>query len=269
MNIVLANQFKNESSRLVEWLTYYRDRGITHFILCDDGSTDDSQDRIRSVSGIECLVFQSSTFGSPFLNSTQTESYRGNHTLAVNISANFKKAHSLAIEKYGKDTILGFFDVDEFLVGETRNIRDVVEQETRNHLLVSVCSFEVDSDRFNVRSPTPLLNQTTRSMSTENRYVSERGTTFKSFANLSLDASNTVQYANLNLVGYNIHAGGIDLNAVFGTDMPIQPMRGDDEWCHGGWKLSAPNKIKFLHYRSPSYISRSNFHLFDKDYLVP
>jgi hypothetical protein len=173
----------------------------------------------------------------------------------------------MTLERYGKNTILGFFDVDEFLLTETRNLKDTIEKEAADHLLVSVCSFEVDSDRFDVQSTTPLLNQTTRSMSTKNRYASERKT-FKSFANLSLDYSSIVQSADLNLVGPNIHACGINVDAVFGVGMPSQPMRDEDEWCHGGWKLSAPNKIKFLHYRSPSYISRSNFYLFDKDYLV-
>lgn len=268
MNIVLANQFKNESPRLIEWLTYYRDRGITDFVLCDDGSSDNSLDRIRSVSGIECLVFRSSSPESNFYNSSQTESYRGNYQLAVSISYNFKRAHALTLEKYGRNTILGFFDVDEFLLGETKNLRDTIEKETADHLLVSICSFEVDSDRFTVGSNIPILNQTTRSMSTKNRYASERKSS-KSFVNLSLDTENRVQSADIHLVGQNIHCGGIDVGAVFGVDCVQHPKEESDEWICGGWKLSAPNKIKFLHYRSPSYISRSNSHLFDMDYLIP
>lgn len=268
MNIVLANQFKNEQNRLSEWLSYYRDRGIVDFILCNDHSTDDSIGRIQSVEGINCTVFDSPFNPLSFHNSNQTESYRGSHGLATNIAKNFKRCHEMAIERYGSNTILGFFDVDEFLMSEIGELPVVIKQQMSDCLLMSVCSFEVHSDIFNPLSHVPLLQQTTRSMSTENRFISERKT-FKSFCNLSRKDSLHVFNGDMSNVGAYIHACGIDIDSVFGVPTVDHPRNDSDMWKTNGWKMPSPKNLKFLHYRSPTYISRSNFHLFDTDYIVP
>ena len=56
MKIILTNQFKNESLRIVEWLEYYRDRGIKDFILINDNSTDDSIQKINSVPNVSVTM---------------------------------------------------------------------------------------------------------------------------------------------------------------------------------------------------------------------
>ena len=63
MNIVLANQFKNEQNRLKEWLAYYKELKICDFILVDDHSSDNSLNEISKESAI---VFD------PFLGSGTT-----------------------------------------------------------------------------------------------------------------------------------------------------------------------------------------------------
>lgn len=75
MRIILANQFKNESLRIVEWLEYHRDRGIHDFILVDDHSTDDSVQKIQSVKGISAKILSSELPPLEFLNSQDTEAY--------------------------------------------------------------------------------------------------------------------------------------------------------------------------------------------------
>ena len=95
MNIVIANQFKNESRRIPEWLEYYRDRGITEFVLVDDNSTDNSLEAINSVKGVNVSVLKSDSTNLPFQNSLDTERYKGDVSLAESISRNLEKSISM------------------------------------------------------------------------------------------------------------------------------------------------------------------------------
>lgn len=285
MKIVLANQFKNEGSRIVEWLSYYRDRGITNFILCNDHSTDDSIDKIKSVESINCLIIDSSQPKSKYHNSKDTESYSGDCSVAISISNNFKKIKELTLKVFGNEVILGFFDVDEFLIGKTKNLSEEIINATNNFLMVSVCSFEVDSDLFNLDSNIPLLKQTTKSMSVKNRSLCTRKTTFKSLLNLSKDEKK--QFCSLdpntcgNCGGF-AHAGGVDRSEAFGVppyrgflDLgghdPIIPTKEFEEWYSPNkkWCLIAPEKLIFLHYRISKKEQKVNKKLFDMEYTIP
>jgi hypothetical protein len=81
MKIILTNQFKNESLRIVEWLEYYRDRGIEDFILINDNSTDDSVQKINSVPNVSVTIISSDLPEVNFFSSDQTEKYRDNEEL--------------------------------------------------------------------------------------------------------------------------------------------------------------------------------------------
>jgi hypothetical protein len=214
-------------------------------------------------------VIDSSYTPTEFHNSKDTQSYAGNSHLASSISTNFKRIHKIVLDSYGTSTILGFFDVDEFVLRRSNRLSEEMMQSLSGYLMVSVCSFEVDSDRFDPNNSIPLLKQTTRSMSTGNRFKSER-MSFKSFCDLSHPKSNILFQSPINYYGPNIHACGVDIEKQFECSSPIQPKEDSDTWSVGmNWKLASPQELTMLHYRKPSYIARENFHLFDKDYAVP
>lgn len=282
MKIVLANQFKNEGLRLVEWLEYYRDRGITDFVLCNDNSTDDSVEKIRSVKGINCLVMDSIVPPSHFHSSKDTDAYAGNCAVAVSISTNFKRIHRRVLDMHGKETLLGFFDVDEFLVGKTRELHKEIVDCSSDYLMTSLWSFEVDSDMFNLTLDKHILSQTTRTMGTKNRSICTRKSVFKSILNLLRDKDNLFCSFDPSICGgCYAHGGGVDRALAFGVAPyrgyadpnhdPAIPVNDSDEWISPfrNWRLVAPNLMKFLHYRKPTYDHSSNKNLFDVDCLVP
>lgn len=273
MNIVIANQFKNESKRIPEWLEYYRNRGITEFVLVDDNSTDNSLEAINSVNGVNVSVLKSDGPDLPFGNSVDTERYKGNVALADSISRNFRKVHKYVLQKYGTNTILGFFDIDEYIVGETTDLNSAIRETVAPYLMVSLCSFEIDSDTINVHSNTPLINQTTRSTSTYGRSKCTRWSTIKSFANLSRDDSNIIFSTPVTDYGESIHTCGVPsrtFSSNYVGHYESQPKNDTDETVTDGRLLLVqPKKLKFLHYRVPSYDMEFNKHLFNTNHRVP
>jgi|694.fasta_scaffold28635_8 hypothetical protein len=272
MNIVIANQFKNESRRIPEWLEYYRDRGITEFVLVDDNSTDNSLEAINSVKGVNVSVLKSDSTNLPFQNSLDTERYKGDVSLADSISRNFRKIHKYVLGKYGTNTILGFFDVDEYIVGETSDLNKIIRETVSQYLMVSLCSFEIDSDTINIDSNTPLIKQSTRSTSTFGRTKCTRWGTVKSFANLSREDSNIIFSTPIEDYGESVHACGIPLKMRGGklTQFINQPKSDtDEEVTDGRLLLAQPKHLKFLHYRIPSYDLQINKPLFDTNHRVP
>jgi len=273
MNIVIANQFKNESKRIPEWLEYYRNRGITEFVLVDDNSTDNSLEAINSVNGVNVSVLKSDGPDLPFGNSVDTERYKGNVALADSISRNFRKVHKYVLQKYGTNTILGFFDIDEYIVGETTDLNSAIRETVVPYLMVSLCSFEIDSDTINVHSNTPLINQTTRSTSTYGRSKCTRWNTIKSFTNLSRDDSHMIFSVPVNYYGESIHACGVPSKTFSSNNVghyESQPKNDTDESVTDGRLLLVqPKKLKFLHYRVPSYDMEFNKHLFNTNHRVP
>jgi hypothetical protein len=185
--------------------------------------------------------------------------------------------HQYVKQKFGKDTILGFFDVDEFIVAQTRNLKEEIVQYASNFLCLSVCSFEVNSDLFDVSSEVPLIKQTTRSTSVENRNRSGV-LSFKTLLNLSLDENDEIfglppDHWNL---GSLIHLGGVDQTKfnMKENEPVVHPSADGVEWKtirKNGWCLAAPQRLLYLHYRSPSRLHTTNndLSLYDKDYEVP
>ena len=277
MKIVIANQFKNEGKRIREWLEYYRDRGITDFVLVNDHSTDDSIEVIKSVSGVTVQIMESPHRNLKFSNSKDTEHYKGNVELAEIISTNFRKVHEFVLQKYGKEVLLGFFDIDEYIVGETKELAGIINTIASQNLLSSLCSFEIDSDMMDLNSNVPYIKQTTRSTSTSGRYKCTRRCTVKSFVNLNRKDSDLAFSVPMWNFGESIHACGIPskrLGFAANGDPEYghyvsQPINETDECLTDGrLLLVAPSKLKMLHYRSPSYDHTINKPLFDTDHVI-
>lgn len=235
MEIILANQFRNEAPRLEEWLRYHAELGVDRFVLADDGSTDASRD-IAESTGLN-VEFITPPSTCAVWSSDATEAYRGSDRLARSIVSSFKFIQG-RVQSRNRDCALGFFDVDEFLfVPDRRPLREVLAEEIAGAKALVVPSYEVHSGMFTVGASW-VTRQTTRSMSDKNRQQCTRHAVGKSFQNMQFDGHwerPDEEY------GVHIHYGGM-----------VSP---------------TPSKaLRFLHYRSPMYDFPFNSKLCDEDY---
>jgi hypothetical protein len=249
MNIVLCNQFKNESLRLKEWLLYNKCLGIKDFILIDDHSNDDSVEIINSIDGINVHILKSQTEVLHYENSKDTNNYAGMSNLAKNIITNFKMAHNYCLQKYGKNIYLGFFDVDEFIFYENYycvNLVNLIERLMGDKPVLSLGSLEVNSDLFEVTGQW-VTKQTTKAISFDNKKISSRSETVKSFQNLNYSDMSVFYKTPMNLYGHHIHYGGVNPH-----ECAFAPL----EEC------------AFLHYRKPMYHPEINKKLCTQEYKL-
>jgi len=293
MKIVLASQFKNEAIRAVEWLEYYKARGIVDFILCDDHSTDDSIARINSVEGIKVKHFSSQSVPTRFSGSSDTELYKWDLEHPQNQHTNFRRMFAYACEHYGPDTAIGFLDMDEFIfTNRDAPLHQVISEKIKPYAVMSICSFEVDSRTFELNGSN-LLDQTTRSMSVENRAISTRRTTVKSFIQLGHPLSKYAFTEPIPEIGAGIHTAGLPLSSRQTWPKLIRKRlknwlrmivgSGPKRWyalesvwvpqhLHDSfaledlWLRVDPFSLSYLHYRTPSYDMPINGPLFDYDY---
>lgn len=238
MKIVLANQFRNESKRLKEWLIYNKQLGIKDFILINDNSTDESLSVINSIKEIKVHVLNSERSNTKYYNSTDTNKYAGDSNLAESMIFNFKKAHEFCLETYGRNTYLGFFDVDEFIFFEKYKNKNLNEILYLGKDFPSICldSFEVNSDLFEINEKW-VTQQTTVGISYENKNESSRKGVVKSFQNLNYSDINVFYKSELHMYGYHIHYGGVEPQNCFYMNSKI---------------------CGFLHYRKPMYHEEIN-----------
>lgn len=115
--ISVAACIKNEGPYLAEWLAFHHRLGVEHFILYDNGSTDDTPAVCQPyiASGLVTLI--------PWANfSVWFNQQRG--------------AYAHALMNFGaRSTWVGFFDIDEFMFPvEAASLADVLRE--REHLPV-------------------------------------------------------------------------------------------------------------------------------------
>lgn len=250
MKIVLCNQFKNESARLKEWLLYNKFLGISDFILIDDHSTDNSIEIIHSIKNINVHILKSQTQNLGYVNSNDTNSYAGNSDLAKNIIQNFKTAHSYCLSNYGKNTYLGFFDVDEFIFYkdyENIKITKIIESLIQDKPILCLGSLEVNSDLFSLESDEWVTQQSTNAISFENKKISTRAETVKSFQNLNYHDLSIFYKPPIKMYGYHIHYGG-----GLPSECAYAPLES----------------FAFLHYRKPMYNPEINKKLCVQNYDI-
>ena len=293
MKIVLASQFKNEAVRAVEWLEYYRDRGISDFILCDDHSTDHSLERINSVSGITVTHFSSQSEPTRFTGSSDTELYKWDLEHPQNQHTNFRRMFTYACEHYGPDTAIGFLDMDEFIfTNSDLPLVQVISEKIKPYAVMSICSFEVDSRTFELNG-IKLVDQSTHSMSVESRVKSTRRTSVKSLIHLGHPLHKFAFTEPIPEIGAGIHTAGLPLSSRETWGKLVRKRLknwlrtnltgGDRRWYalerfwvpqspHDAYALDSlwlrvdPYSLSYLHYRTPSYDMPINGPLFDCDY---
>jgi hypothetical protein len=264
MKIVLANQFKNEANRLKEWILFYKEQGIKDFVLMNDNSTDDFKDQISKIRNVNVSILNSEEQTTEYKNSENTQNYEGNVILANSISLNFKKIMQYIQKEIEEDVVVGYFDVDEFVFSETSTIQESLEFY-KNFSMICVFSYEVNSNLFDFYKPWVTL-QTTRSFSDENRLLGSRKHTVKTFCNLNHQDKNlffTISPSHLNYGGI-IHTGGTPGSYWNPNNIEIYPEFKTENKCI----FSDTKKLKFLHYRKPTYHLDHNIKYFDKDYPI-
>jgi len=248
MKIILANQFKNESLRIEEWLRYHKELGFNDFVLMDDHSNDNSIEIAKSINGINVEVLSRIDAELSFKGAVDTDLYRGNSNFAEMISRSFMIIHEHVYKKYGNNSIIGFFDIDEFIFSEEElDVIKTIVNEIKDLPVLSLWGFEVNSDKFQVNGKWITL-QTTNSMSMNNKLKSTKSTNIKSFQNLMFKHKTNFFNDCLTFKNYGgiIHNGGIN-------DQNYPPD------C---------SKLAFLHYRKPIYDPIVNLPLCDKDYNI-
>jgi glycosyl transferase family 2 len=105
-DVILVTCLRNELVRLPFFLTYYRDLGVDHFLIIDNGSTDGFMDWVRPFE--DCSVW---------------------HTEASYLASNFGMHWcNHVLSRYGKGHLCLTVDPDEYLVYphmKTRNLQDL------------------------------------------------------------------------------------------------------------------------------------------------
>ena len=171
-------------------------------------------------------------------------------------------------------------------------VAEIIEEKIKPYAVMSICSFEVDSRTFQLGAG-KLVDQSTRSMSVENRVHSTRRTTVKSFVNLSHPLSKYAFTEPISETGAGIHTAGLPFSSRqtwpklirkrfknwLRTLLHIGPKRWyamEEVWVphhpHDFFALGVlwlrvdPHSLSYLHYRTPSYDMPINGPLFDCDY---
>jgi hypothetical protein len=86
-DILLFSTQRNEKVRLPYFLKYYRDMGVTHFLIVDNGSTDGSVDYLADQPDVSVWhtrgSYKKSRFGADWLNYLQSRYGHGHWCLTV------------------------------------------------------------------------------------------------------------------------------------------------------------------------------------------
>lgn len=92
-DILLFCVFRNEDVRLPYFLSYYRDLGINHFIMVDNGSTDAGADFIAAQEDVSLwstdAAYSGSRYGMDWLTYLQGKYAGGHWTLTVDVDEFF------------------------------------------------------------------------------------------------------------------------------------------------------------------------------------
>lgn len=157
MKYVITNQFRNESSRLEEWILYHSYQGFDSFILFDDWSDDNSVEilnKLRDKYSLNIIVEKTDGKGVKYKNSSETNSYNGNIDVAWRIARSATKGLEIARQN-NPHSIIFIGEVDEFLHTPLDiKIVDLIEnlQLKHNEKHLYIQSFDV-CDSFTLDKP--------------------------------------------------------------------------------------------------------------------
>lgn len=86
-DILLFSTLRNERVRLPYFMSYYRDQGVNHFLIVDNGSTDGSRDYLAGQPDVSLWTtdasYKRAHFGVDWLNALQRRYAHGHWTLVV------------------------------------------------------------------------------------------------------------------------------------------------------------------------------------------
>jgi hypothetical protein len=173
-------------------------------------------------------------------------------------------------------------------------IKEYIETNklAKDFTIMTISSYEVDSRLFKL-SEGKILMQTSRSMATRTRINCTRNWITKSFVNMASKQSNLAFTTERNQYWAQVHLCGIPiktkknyftilirnlLNRIFNllklkkfeltiSTENLVPKSDYDSYSYSDiLTRPAPNQLRFLHYRIPSYDLKKNGDLFDMDY---
>ena len=88
-SILLCATLRNEKVRLPYFLRYYRDLGVNHFLLVDNGSTDGSREYLQAQPDVSLWSaegsYKASRFGMDWITYLQRRHCHGHWTLTVDV----------------------------------------------------------------------------------------------------------------------------------------------------------------------------------------
>lgn len=131
--ITVAACIKNEAIRLAEWLEFHHRLGVEHFILYDNGSSDDLQSVCKPYIATGLITLIPWQNFSVFLNQQRA-------------------AYAHALMNFGAlTTWMGFFDIDEFMFPvEAASLNSVLRE--REHIpVLSVCGINFGTGGHRIR----------------------------------------------------------------------------------------------------------------------
>ncbi|BCJ91164.1 hypothetical protein IZ6_18990 [Terrihabitans soli] len=147
--VAIAATVRNEGSYITEWLAYHRAVGIRHFIIYDDGSTDETVSEIKRT-----LPADSFTIIPWSLRTVDVSSYQILNSQAI--------AFSHAILNFGRHyRWMAFIDADEFLLPKSGKTVEEALLRVNGFPNVSLPWHMFGTSNHDRRPPGPILENYT------------------------------------------------------------------------------------------------------------
>lgn len=153
MNIGLSTMTKNQGTRLIEWIEYHKNLGVTKFIIFLDGCTDNSFEILSSVQHVDIDIYLTSE-----INHTSTSWVNRSHEM-----------YNYVLKNYSHLDWICFIEVDEFIFPQTKiRFVDYLQSLNTECLYINSWDFKGGFDETK-----PILGQCYSVWTDEQRFYSD------------------------------------------------------------------------------------------------
>lgn len=144
-NSTLILQQRNDFERTFEWIKYHIGIGFNHFILFDDNSSDDSLQKLKSLSieGIIFNIFETDKEGKYF-EENNPDVYGQGNDVTFRIWKSCLTGYKFLKENFEIDEnhLTGFLDNDEYIVPQNNSLFDIVKNIEQIRIEIDSYDFE-------------------------------------------------------------------------------------------------------------------------------
>ena len=148
MKLGIVTQARNESLRLIEWISFHQKIGFEKIVIFDDASTDNSIEKIKSIDGV--FVKRTVDHGRRF-DTSDPNVYSGARDYHERQMMSFREGMQL-LKQEDCDWV-AIIDVDEFIVPQNANdARDYFSNLPSNVERVYVASYDMQYP-FDLQKP--------------------------------------------------------------------------------------------------------------------